>query len=294
MTLGLKDILLIDGMSHKLEITHIEEGVINGFRFDDRLFIPAEDIGSVKKMHEKLSGAEEKTVSSLIVCSKCGVEQPASEFYGKKKQCKTCVAKYNEEYNKKHHKGRYKDRFNFKSNVENNVKKDDAEKPLESPDAGHIPRHQETYEYVKKILLERKPVEFTSLEVANIITLFYKNQYHQTLATGQPYAMNVLRRLRREGIVSEGERHKNGGPFFFNLVDAGKGSQGDKKKDEHPAPVKNFEWNSKRDGILVANYDDLGVSGIFDKGLLPGFTMTEIRRRCQDLKLMDEYGNKIE
>lgn len=77
------------------------------------------------------------------------------------------------------------------------------------------------------------------------------------------------------------------------------------KKESKPAPIelpgekpvhtpeKNFDWNSKRDSILVANFDSLGVSGIFDKSLLPGFTMTEIRKRCQELHLIDEYGNPM-
>lgn len=75
-----------------------------------------------------------------------------------------------------------------------------------------------------------------------------------------------------------------------------------KKKKSKPSPIeisgakpihtpeKNFDWNNKRDSLLVANFESLGVSGIFDKSLLPGFTMTEIRKRCIELKLMDEYG----
>jgi hypothetical protein len=55
---------------------------------------------------------------------------------------------------------------------------------------------------------------------------------------------------------------------------------------------KNFDWNKKRDEIIRDNFDELGPSGIFDKSLLPGFSLAEIRVRCQYLDLIDEYGNR--
>lgn len=59
------------------------------------------------------------------------------------------------------------------------------------------------------------------------------------------------------------------------------------------SPEKNFHWNEKRDRVLRDNFDELGVQGIFDKSLLPGFSLTEIRKRCMELCLIDEYGNTV-
>lgn len=56
---------------------------------------------------------------------------------------------------------------------------------------------------------------------------------------------------------------------------------------------KGFYWNEKRDRVLRDAFDELGVSGIFDKGLLPGFSLTDIRKRCMELCLIDEYGNIV-
>jgi hypothetical protein len=54
---------------------------------------------------------------------------------------------------------------------------------------------------------------------------------------------------------------------------------------------KSFYWTNKRDKIIKENFNELGASGIFDKSLLPGFSLTQIRTRCQDLGLIDQYGN---
>jgi len=71
------------------------------------------------------------------------------------------------------------------------------------------------------------------------------------------------------------------------------------KKTEHsaiikPVKQKSFAWTKEQDQILRDNFDELGPSGIFDKSLLPGFGLLEIRRRYQDLGLLDQYGNRIE
>jgi hypothetical protein len=55
---------------------------------------------------------------------------------------------------------------------------------------------------------------------------------------------------------------------------------------------KTLGFNAKRDRVLRENFEELGVSGIFDKSLLPGFSLTEIRKRCMDLGLLDQYGLK--
>jgi len=55
-----------------------------------------------------------------------------------------------------------------------------------------------------------------------------------------------------------------------------------------------FNWTWRRDNIVRANFDVLGPSGIYDKSLLPGFTLHDIRKRCQVLGLMDQYGNRVE
>jgi len=65
---------------------------------------------------------------------------------------------------------------------------------------------------------------------------------------------------------------------------------------------KNIEENKrfherctqKIDDTIRKNFDDLGVSGIYDASLLPGFTLGEIRHRCQDLGLVDAFGLTIE
>jgi hypothetical protein len=59
-------------------------------------------------------------------------------------------------------------------------------------------------------------------------------------------------------------------------------------------PKKNIDWNKDRDKVLRDNFDELSVSGIFDKSLLPGFSMTDIRTRCMELSLIDEYGNPVQ
>jgi len=61
---------------------------------------------------------------------------------------------------------------------------------------------------------------------------------------------------------------------------------------DHPASSqKGFYWTEKRDKIIKDNFEELGPSGIYDKSLLPGFSLTQIRKHCQDLGLMDQYGN---
>jgi hypothetical protein len=57
---------------------------------------------------------------------------------------------------------------------------------------------------------------------------------------------------------------------------------------------KTLKFTAKRDRILRDNFDELGHSGIFDKSLLPGFSLAEIRQRCIELKLLDQYGNRPE
>ena len=69
------------------------------------------------------------------------------------------------------------------------------------------------------------------------------------------------------------------------------------KKTEQPTKTeskKTLSWTKERDAVIRDNFKDQGVSGIYDKSMLPGFTMTEIRRRCQDLYLLDDYGNLVE
>jgi len=176
MVLGLKDILVIDGVSHKLEITHVNDGMVNGISIDGRQFYPTKAVLEKPVLQVKtVDSGFEKPDSDMIRCSICGVEKTRGCFYPGKHRCKECTSKYNKEYNLKH-----------------------------------------------------KP------------------------------------------------SHPN------------------KKKESEPAVEKGFEWNEKRDAVLVANFNSLGVSGIFDKSLLPGFSMTDIRKRCQDLKLIDEFGRKKE
>ena len=57
---------------------------------------------------------------------------------------------------------------------------------------------------------------------------------------------------------------------------------------------KGFTWTPERDQKLIeAFHADLGISGIYDAGILPGFSLTEIRDRCQELKLIDAFGITI-
>lgn len=68
------------------------------------------------------------------------------------------------------------------------------------------------------------------------------------------------------------------------------------KQPEKPRidPKTVFQWTPAKDKILRNNFNELGVSGIFDKILLPGFGLTEIRHRCQELGLIDQFGLKKE
>lgn len=52
-----------------------------------------------------------------------------------------------------------------------------------------------------------------------------------------------------------------------------------------------FQWTKDKDKIICDNFGKLGVSGIYDKSLFPGFSLAEIRKRCQELNLIDQYGN---
>lgn len=61
-----------------------------------------------------------------------------------------------------------------------------------------------------------------------------------------------------------------------------------------PSAKKPFQWTPQNDQIIMDNFKEHGVSGIYDKSLLPGFTLTEIRHRCQELHLIDSFGNTIE
>lgn len=53
---------------------------------------------------------------------------------------------------------------------------------------------------------------------------------------------------------------------------------------------KNFQWNKERDKILRDNFNELGHGGIYDKSLLPGFSLMDIRQRCIELGLLNKYG----
>lgn len=66
----------------------------------------------------------------------------------------------------------------------------------------------------------------------------------------------------------------------------------EKLKKEQEAETKRFhqKCTKKVDDIIKKSFDEHGVSGIYDQKLLSGFSMTEIRRRCQDLGLLDQYG----
>jgi hypothetical protein len=56
----------------------------------------------------------------------------------------------------------------------------------------------------------------------------------------------------------------------------------------------NFVWNDEHDKILKKYFDELGPSGIYQKGIFPSAALWEIRARCQDLGLLDQYGNRPE
>jgi hypothetical protein len=66
--------------------------------------------------------------------------------------------------------------------------------------------------------------------------------------------------------------------------------QPETKKHEHKEA---FQWTKEKDKIILDNFKELGISGIYDKNLLIGFSLAEIRHRCQELKLIDAYGNTI-
>lgn len=57
---------------------------------------------------------------------------------------------------------------------------------------------------------------------------------------------------------------------------------------------KTLNFTKERDRILRDNFEELGHGGIFDKSLLPGFSLAEIRQRCIELGLLDKYGNRVE
>jgi ribosomal protein L24E len=73
--------------------------------------------------------------------------------------------------------------------------------------------------------------------------------------------------------------------------------QDNKKTEQIPIktePKKTLAWTKERDQILLDNFDELRISGIYDQHLLPGFSLSEIRHRCQELHLIDSFGNTIE
>ncbi len=75
-----------------------------------------------------------------------------------------------------------------------------------------------------------------------------------------------------------------------DVCDPDLAAQVEKKKD----PKKGFYWTAARDRILRDNFEALGPGGIYDKSLLPGFSLHEIRDRCISLKLLDQYGIRLE
>jgi hypothetical protein len=52
-----------------------------------------------------------------------------------------------------------------------------------------------------------------------------------------------------------------------------------------------FQWNKEKDKIICDNFGTIGVGGIYDKSLFPGLSLAEIRKRCQELNLIDQFGN---
>ena len=57
---------------------------------------------------------------------------------------------------------------------------------------------------------------------------------------------------------------------------------------------KTLNFTKERDKILRDNFDVLGHSGIFDKSLLPGFSLAEIRTRCIELQLLNQFGVRLD
>lgn len=69
-----------------------------------------------------------------------------------------------------------------------------------------------------------------------------------------------------------------------------------KPETPKPEPKKTLGWTPERDQKLRDAFTkkDLGVSGIYDASILPGFSLTEIKQRCQELGLLDQYGLRPE
>ena len=60
-------------------------------------------------------------------------------------------------------------------------------------------------------------------------------------------------------------------------------------KPPKPTPV----FTTKQDTVIKEHFDELGPSGIYLKNLLPQhYSLTDIKQRCMELKLMDAFGNK--
>lgn len=55
---------------------------------------------------------------------------------------------------------------------------------------------------------------------------------------------------------------------------------------------KTLNFTGKHDKIVRDNFEAMGPGGIYDKSLLPGFSLAEIRQRCIELRLLDKYGNR--
>ena len=55
--------------------------------------------------------------------------------------------------------------------------------------------------------------------------------------------------------------------------------------DESPR-AKHY-WTAKKEDILRDNFFSIGVQGIIDKVLLPGFTFEEIKKHCDELDLKE-------
>jgi hypothetical protein len=107
---------------------------------------------------------------------------------------------------------------------------------------------------------------------------FNKNQYNCKECQHNIY----VEHLKKQNISSTTEQK----PVF---------SEPTPEKTEQPTiePVKqkSLSWTPERDQKLHDAFKkDLGPGGVYDADILPGFTMTEIRKRCQDLGLLDQYG----
>jgi len=62
-----------------------------------------------------------------------------------------------------------------------------------------------------------------------------------------------------------------------------------------PTPRPPVVWTKGQDSIIKKNFNELGVSGIYLTNLLPkDYSLTDIKTRCQDLKLLDQYGMSVE